>query len=311
MNTKTNTQQSIFGDHLHRPEDTLTCLSYGLGQDSSAILYKLIYDADFRKTYAPGHLIVVTSDTGDEHKSSLEYAEHAKKVCAEHGIEFYHLTYDKGFHSDKWPGLREFYERTRTCGSKRFLKTCTDNLKIKPIHRFVEFYLNEKLGTSFKRKRVYHDWAERFGKVRMLIGIAAGEETRVDDEEVEKGYKSQIEKIYPLIDLGMDRKACQDYIASVNQPVPFPSNCLLCPFMSEQELVWLYRFERDSYHHWVRLEAAKLEKFAHKGDKNLTVWGKKTLPEKLEEALEKYGDWTDEELDDYKFSHGHCVKSKY
>lgn len=41
------------------------------------------------------------------------------------------------------------------------------------------------------------------------------------------------------------------------------------------------------------------------------VWGTKTLPEVLETAISKYGHFSDDELNDYKMSHGHCVKSKY
>lgn len=82
------------------------------------------------------------------------------------------------------------------------------------------------------------------------------------------------------------------------------------PFLSEQELVWLYRRYQADYEEWVAIEAAKLEKHRHLGDRNLGVWGNKTLPEVLEQALAKYGHMTDEELDDYKFNHG-CVMSKY
>ncbi len=46
-------------------------------------------------------------------------------------------------------------------------------------------------------------------------------------------------------------------------------------------------------------------------NKNFGVWGTKLLPEVLKEAEEKFGHWSIEALTDYKFSHGHCVMSKY
>ena len=58
-------------------------------------------------------------------------------------------------------------------------------------------------------------------------------------------------------------------------------------------------------------ERRKLEANTHMGEKNLWVWGKKTLPEVLAEAQEKYKNLTKEEIDEYRFSHGHCVMSKY
>lgn len=58
------------------------------------------------------------------------------------------------------------------------------------------------------------------------------------------------------------------------------------------------------------MEAAKREKYKHK-EKNFGVYGKLTLDQKLEKAQRLYGHWTDEQLNEYKFSHGHCIKSKY
>ena len=67
----------------------------------------------------------------------------------------------------------------------------------------------------------------------------------------------------------------------------------------------------DDYHDWVAIEQAKLDANLHMGDKNLGVWGRKTLPEVLAKAIEKFGHMSADALDDYKMSHGHCVMSKY
>ena len=99
---------------------------------------------------------------------------------------------------------------------------------------------------------------------------------------------------------------------SVGEPVPPPSNCILCPFMGEVELLWLHRFMPDHLEDWVRIEKNKMDKWAHLGpDKNLGVWGKKTLPEVLAQAIDKHGHMSDADLEEYKMSHGHCVSSKY
>lgn len=44
---------------------------------------------------------------------------------------------------------------------------------------------------------------------------------------------------------------------------------------------------------------------------NKGVFGVKLLPEKLQEAIAKFGHMTDEELDHHKMTHGHCIRSKY
>lgn len=146
-----------------------------------------------------------------------------------------------------------------------------------------------------------------------MIGIAKGEEKRVADpaKETLVWKREAIEVVYPLINMGYGRQECQDYIRSLGHTVPMPSNCRRCPFMSEQELLWLYRFNSEVYHDWVRQEQVKLDANTHMGDRNLGVWGKKTLPEVLLKAQEKYGHWSNEQLHDYKMSHGHCVASKY
>lgn len=291
----------------------LTILSFGGGQDSTALLYKYAFDPEFRRRYAPKDFLVVMAATLDEHPETNSHVEAVKQFCVEQAIEFVHITPDMGYHGGKWQGYRQFLNATSTCGSKAFRKTCTDNLKIKPIYRFLENWIGASYGVEVGRKQGFYNFAERYGKVRMLIGIAKGEESRCG-EALEKWQRETVERVYPLIDLGMDRQACQDYIASCNKPVPPPSNCMLCPFMSEIELLWLFLNYTADFNAWVILEQNKIDRFRREGlpdDKNLGVWGRKLLPQKLAEAQARYGHMSHAQINEYKMSHGHCVKSKY
>jgi 3'-phosphoadenosine 5'-phosphosulfate sulfotransferase (PAPS reductase)/FAD synthetase len=301
----------------------LTVLSYGGGQDSTALLYKYIHDNDFLRTYALGHFLVIMADTGDEHAHTYEHVQFTKELCAEHGIEFVHLTSDMGYHTGDWKNLRHFYRVKKAVGSKCFPKVCTDRLKLQPIYRFLEYWIEREYGFPAGRKAGLKQFAQRHGKIQMLIGIARGEEKRVKGNRNEpKWREASIQVRYPLIDMGMDRQDCQVYVRSLGLPVPYPSNCILCPFMSEIELVWLYRNLPEDYTTWVAFEAAKLERCAHNGDMlhamnakgqivdNMGVWGMKWLPEVLSGALKKYGEMSLEELDEYKMNHG-CNMSKY
>lgn len=332
-------------------DESLTVLSFGGGQDSTAILYKLVYDEDFRARYAPGRLVVVMSDTGDEHPKTYAHIEETKAFCAKHGIEFHFLTSDLGYHSDAWRNLRHQYNRNKSVGSKVYMKTCTTNLKISPIYKWLAEWVANEYGFEFKEKRSLVEFAKAYGKIRVLLGIAKREEGRVspnyslDDyrrftkirkaraiarkrckelgirakfrgkaPDLQKWFVEAIEKVYPLIDLGMDRQACQDYIRLAGHTVPPPSNCMLCPFMSEIELLWLQRNHPEDYEDWVRIERAKIEEHARRGtppEKNFGVWSTKLLPEKLMEAEAKHGHMTNADLDEYKMSHGHCVGSVY
>lgn len=293
----------------------LTVLSYGGGQDSTALLYKYVYDPGFRRRYAPEDFIVVMSDTGDEHPETYKYIRHVEHVCVKHDIPFYFITKEKGFHSEKWPDLRSFYRRTSTCGSKAFMKTCTDNLKLKPIYRFLEHHVHTEYQTEkYGRKQAFYEFAEKYGKINMMIGIAKGEERRIAGGDKSPLWSQRtINKIYPLVDLEMDRQACQDFITAMGEPLPLPSNCMLCPYMSEIELLWLYYNYPEDLLDWMIIEEQKIRRYAAErpGEKNHGVWAGKTLMDKLEEAQQKYAHMSREEVHEYKMSHGHCVMSAY
>lgn len=303
-------QFDLLGTHEEIPR--LTVLSHGMGQDSMAISEMLINDDDFRRRYAPNDLLVIHSDTGDEHPESYLAQWRLRKRLKDAGIEFLCVTPDLGYHGKNWTSLRGQYRANNTVGSKAFPKVCTDRLKIQPMYRALEDWLCRRYGVAGGKKAGFHNFMARYGRIHVLLGIAAGEESRIaPDDPNAPGWWRTIRRVYPLVDLGMDRAACQRYIADQGQPVPPPSNCMLCPFMDKRELLWLSRAYPESYEDWVDIEARKFEKFAHKGDKNYGVWGKKSLPQVLAEAEAEFGHMTTEELAEHRFSHGHCVGARY
>jgi 3'-phosphoadenosine 5'-phosphosulfate sulfotransferase (PAPS reductase)/FAD synthetase len=305
--------------HQSNSYNMLTVLSFGAGQDSTYILYRIVYDRDFRREYVKGRLVVVMSDTGDEHDETYEHVEFITRFCQQHNIEFYFLRTEDGYHPNSWPNLFAAMERTDSIMSVAFNRTCTFNLKIVPVYNFLETwiakrYYGKKIIHSKSRKAYIKNFAKDYQKIRVIIGIAKGEEERLSEEMPLSWMRKSIERVYPLIEEGIDRQGCQDYINSLKLPLPLPSNCMCCMYLSLQELLWLYRNKRSRYERWVLRERKKIEKWDKRGlprEKNLGVFGEKLLPEKLAEAQEKYGHWTNEQLYEYKMSHGHCVKSGY
>ena len=296
----------------------LTVLSFGAGQDSTAIALKLMLNADFRAQYAPGELIAIMADTGNEHPHTYAHVTAMEALFEKFQIPFI-FTGDE-YRTDSWKGgLLGQWTRMSGIGSKAYPKTCTDKLKVQPIYKALADYLESRgFGESYRKKSLY-DYTAKHGKIQVLIGIAASEEKRMakPGSVKAKWMSENIEIRYPLVDLGMDRAACQQYISSMEPATglacPMPSNCMYCPFNQEFDLVWLQRNHPAQLQEWQDLEAAKLAKHADKGDKNLGVWGKPgvTLADKMVEAQEQYGHMTDAELNEYKFSHGHCVASAY
>jgi tRNA(Ile)-lysidine synthase TilS/MesJ len=93
----------------------LTALSFGGGQDSTAILYRLIFDPKFREIYAPNHLVVAMADTGNEHPKTYLHVKYCEKLCKRHDIPFFLITPD--IHTDAWQSLLHQYRKNNTCGS--------------------------------------------------------------------------------------------------------------------------------------------------------------------------------------------------
>lgn len=300
----------------------LTVLSDGAGQDSWTILLKLAFDTAFRQTYAPGDLVVVHSDTGNEHADTYEHVKYIEQFCAAQGIEYINLTADKGYHRGNWISLQNFYAAKNAIGSKAYPKTCTDNLKIQPIYRWLTKWVQEKYFAGqtelLQRKQALYKFAEQHGKITVLIGIAA-DEAKKRVKQLPEGKKNpeavwmqkNIVKQYPLIDIGFNRQMCQDYIKSISQPVPPPSNCVFCPFKSDIEILWTHLTYPEQFDEWVRLEANKIAANADRTANNLGVCGKKLLPQVLSEAKIKYVNMTIAEINEYRMSHGHCVSSSY
>lgn len=332
----------VYGERLLSIAPRLTVLSYGAGQDSSALLVLYVEDPAWRAAYAPNDFLVVFSDTGNEHPETYAHIEATKKYCLKHGIEFVHIEPSMGYHTGNWKDLLTRYRSNNSIGAVGYNPTCTWHLKLKPIYNFLEDYIKSRYGLKGTRKRAYYEFMEEYGApVRVLVGIASGEDTRIPKKRlIEPVYLQEAtERRWPLFEMGADRAACHELLKStpvpINpaKPLPPPSNCMICFYMSDQEMVWLHRFHPDVWDMWVELEANKIQAseeqritrfmefngdpFDKKNKKGNTVYanngvkGTKLLPEKLEAALKRYGHWTDEQLNEYKMSHGHCVKSQY
>lgn len=297
----------------------ITVLAFGGGQDSTAILYKLALEPRFYKKYVKGRLIVIMCDTGDEHSSTYHHIRFIKQFCKQRDIEFHFIQSAQGFHPRQWPGLLQWMKKYDGIISKAYPKTCTDNLKIKPFYNFLDNligkqYFHQDIHHTKSRKSFIKKYALENGKIHVLLGITHGEENRRAKSFPHIWMTKSLLRIYPLIEEGMNRSNCQDYILSTGLPLPPPSNCMRCPFLSAIELVWLYRFHPDKLHEWEQREQAKISKWRRLGlpnEKNLGVFGHKLLPESLQMALRLYGHLTSEQLHEYKMSHGHCVMSKY
>lgn len=305
----------------------ITVLWFGGGQDSTALLYLLHFSSTWKAKYlGTSELVVIMSDTGNEYPNTYEHIAEVSSFCKVHDIEFHFITPDMGFHSSTWHSLQAQFEKNQNIMSVALPKSCTDKLKITVCYNFLEQLLKVRYGFTGNRKKAFYEYHEKFGKLTCIIGFAKGEESRQSAPEyvqfelfeefkppepaIPVYRKATINQIYPLIEMGLDRADCQEVIQSYGFKVPIPSNCMMCPFQSAPELIYLHRFHRNMWDYWVVRESEKLAKNSDKA-RNLAVKGNKTLPQALQEAQQKFGHWSDAQLINYRQSHGHCVKSRF
>lgn len=301
-----------------RPVPKVQVLSFGAGQDSTALLEMWLGEEAFRSRWPAEHMIVAFSDTGDEHMATYRHLERQQeRLQGQDGIELAWITPDMGYHRDSWPSLTEHWDRTNTIGSKKMPKSCSENLKSSVVYKYLDDRIGEMFGFESGRKNALYQYRERYGPVPVMLGIAAGEEDRAKGNDTGPLWMQRtVHRTYPLIELGMDRADCQQKIREMGGTVPRPSLCRRCPFKREADLLLMEKNQPEVLKEWIRLEQQKLdaweEECQDRGIENSTVWGDgRTLEEVLQDARDKYADASMTEIEEKAFSEGHCVATTY
>ena len=101
-------------------------------------------------------------------------------------------------------------------------RTCTFEYKIKPLIKKVRELLGYEKGQRVKKNVI----------VEQLFGISRDEIYRVKTSQFH-----YIKHIYPLIDKGMRRYDCINWMERNNYKIPTRSACTFCPFHSNQEWI--------------------------------------------------------------------------
>jgi len=110
-------------------------------------------------------------------------------------------------------------------------RQCTSNYKLNPIRKAVR-----KLAGYEPRQRIPH------GTVEQWIGISADEWKR----SRASGEMWRVNR-YPLIEIGMTRAGCLEWIREHGYPEPPRSACIGCPYHRDEEWRWLRDNEPESF----------------------------------------------------------------
>ena len=124
-----------------------------------------------------------------------------------------------------------FYTKNQD-GTKGILRRkCTVRYKVVPIMRKIRELLGFKKGERVKNAHV-EQW----------IGISTDEMTRM--KEAPEKY---IEMRWPLIELGMSRHACREWLKANDFPQAPRSACIFCPYHNNDYWRWLRNEHPDEF----------------------------------------------------------------
>lgn len=228
---------------------SLTTISYGGGVQSTAMVVlatqrRLGYDVD----------AALFANVGDdsEHPATLDYVRNvAIPWAAERGLPVYELNRVKrdGSHETLYgrlmrEGSRSLPIPVRMDNGAPGTRSCTHDFKIQVVGR----WLKDK-------------GASADDPATVCIGISTDEITRVSNKRA-MPYERPV---YPLIDLGLDRSACQRLIAEAGLPVPPKSSCYFCPFHRPQMWSEMRRDEPELFWKAADLEATLIARRASLG----------------------------------------------
>jgi hypothetical protein len=101
-------------------------------------------------------------------------------------------------------------------------RQCTAFWKIEPVQQSIKEY--------------------KTAGVMMWLGISTDEAHRQKDSQ-----KAWIKHYYPLIEIGMSRNDCLDWMEAKGYPTPPRSACRFCPFHSDTEWIRLKRDEPEEF----------------------------------------------------------------
>lgn len=198
---------------------TVVAASYGAGVQSTAMLVLAA-----QGKIEPRLFIFANVGDDSEHPDSLRYfREVATPYAAEHGIELVEV--------------QRTWKRGERAGTPNTLYAATVDPTTRSVPIPVRMARNGAPGnrscTSDWKIKVIGEELRRRGATAedpaiVSMGISVDEIERArPGTDPRMPYQS---RVYPLLDLGMNRRDCQIVIADAGLPVPPKSSCWFCPF---------------------------------------------------------------------------------
>jgi len=215
----------------------MTILSLGLGMQSTT-LYLMASTGALPR---PDHAIF--ADPGAEHPETYKYLEWLINWQKENNGIPLHIVkkslYEDLLNKTNSTGQRFASIPAFTNGSMGLMRRqCTKEYKINII--------NSKIRQLYKLKP-----RQRMPMTEVWIGISIDEAHRMKESRLPR-----IKNIYPLINLGMSRGDCIDWLKSKGFPVPVKSSCNFCPYQSDAAWKDLKKNYKGAFSEAVKVDRA-------------------------------------------------------
>jgi hypothetical protein len=250
---------------------SIRVISYGGGVQSTALV---VLATQGRLDDVMGGPVdaALFANVGDdsEHPDTLEYVRNiAVPWAAERGLPIHELhRYRKG-------EIETLYGRL-TRGEYRGTAIPVRGEKGNPLSRDC---------TADYKVAVLNKWLGANGATKDDPGTCAIGISTDEIERAGRGKDSRYERrVYPLLDLGLNRADCMRIITDAGLPVPRPSSCYFCPYHSRQSWKEMRRDEPELFAKVVDLEEQMNRRLASHG--KTPVWFSDALRPLSEAVIE-------------------------
>ena len=157
--------------------------------------------------------VCIHADTRHEFSLTYKFRELYTSWLEKHGLRVVVVvaTHEKKNIIDKWGGMQLPAFTQGRDGHGQIRRQCTHEWKIRPMRQWLQKNRNKQ-------------------PVEIWLGISTDEALRMRQSDVK-----YITNYYPLIEMGMSRKDCKDWLINHDFPVPPKSACTFCPFHTTKE----------------------------------------------------------------------------
>lgn len=203
-------------------------ISLGAGIQSTTLLLMAAHGE-----ITPKPKYAIFSDTGWEPDAVYKHLEWLEKEVSKYGIEVI-VTSKSNLRDDLIKSISSpsrfatipFYILNEDGTTGMVRRQCTREYKVEPVTK----KMRELLGYK-PRQRIKSD-------VELWIGISTDE-----IERVKPNRERWIQNRYPLIEKGMNRLDCINWLEKKGYPIPPKSSCIGCPF--RDDFSWLNMKRND------------------------------------------------------------------